>query len=121
MHMPRLILTTVVVLAASCGATCHEPEHGFTVSTRVAKGIGGQAGTRNPPALLNRIMLSVGGDRQFWDGRATSVVDALRNRDYRYRWIERTSLLRQDRDDLVAFVKACSGSLSAVEKGRLPR
>lgn len=60
----------------SC-ATCHEPDHGFTVATRFAKGIGGQAGTRNPPALLNRIMLSVGDDRQFWDGRATSVEDAL--------------------------------------------
>lgn len=32
-----------------------------------------------------------------------------------------TSLSRQDRDDLVAFVEACSGSLPAVEKGRLPR
>lgn len=69
---PRLSADSSV----SC-ATCHEPEHGFTVSTRVAKGIGGQAGTRNPPALLNRIMLSVGEDRQFWDGRATSVEDAL--------------------------------------------
>jgi len=69
---PRLSADSSV----SC-ATCHEPEHGFTVSTRVAKGIAGQAGTRNPPALLNRIMLSVGDDRQFWDGRATSVEDAL--------------------------------------------
>lgn len=60
----------------SC-ATCHEPPHGFTVSTRVAKGIRGQAGNRNHPALLNRIMLSVGEDRQFRDGRATSVEDAL--------------------------------------------
>lgn len=69
---PRLSADATV----SC-ATCHEPDHGFTVATRVAKGIGGQSGTRNPPALLNRIMLSVGDDRQFWDGRATSVEDAL--------------------------------------------
>ena len=69
---PRLSADATV----SC-ATCHEPEHGFTVATRVATGIGGQKGTRNPPALLNRIMLSVGDDRQFWDGRATSVEDAL--------------------------------------------
>jgi cytochrome c peroxidase len=69
---PRLSADSSV----SC-ATCHELEHGFTVATRVAKGVAGQAGTRNPPALLNRIMLSVGDDRQFWDGRATSVEDAL--------------------------------------------
>lgn len=62
--------------SVSC-ATCHEPEHGFTIATPFARGIGGQQGTRNPPALLNRIMLSVGDDRQFWDGRATSVEDAL--------------------------------------------
>jgi cytochrome c peroxidase len=65
------------------------------------------------------------------DGSVATLADVIdwyahagasnRNLDYRYRWIERTSLSRQDRDDLVAFVKACSGSLPAVEKGRLPR
>ena len=60
----------------SC-ATCHDPAHGFTIPTAVAKGVDGRAGRRNPPALLNRIMLAVGDDRQFWDGRATSVEDAL--------------------------------------------
>jgi cytochrome c peroxidase len=69
---PRLSADATV----SC-ATCHEPQYGFTIATPVAKGIGGQPGARNPPALLNRIMLSVGDDRQFWDGRATSVEDAL--------------------------------------------
>lgn len=58
-------------------ASCHEPDRGYTVGTRFATGVSGQQGTRNPPALLNRIMLAVGDDRQMWDGRATSVEDAL--------------------------------------------
>ena len=60
----------------SC-ASCHAPSHGFTVGTSVATGIGGARGTRNPPTLLNRIMLAVGDDRQMWDGSATSIEDAL--------------------------------------------
>jgi cytochrome c peroxidase len=60
----------------SC-ASCHEPEKGYTVSTPFAKGIGGQEGKRNPPTLLNRVMLALGHDQQFWDGRSTSVEDAL--------------------------------------------
>ena len=60
----------------SC-ASCHEPYRGFTVGTRFATGVDGQQGTRNPPALLNRIMLAVGDDKQMWDGRASSVEDAL--------------------------------------------
>jgi cytochrome c peroxidase len=60
----------------SC-ASCHEPEKGYTVSTPLATGIGGQQGKRNPPTLLNRVMLSLGHDQQFWDGRSTSVEDAL--------------------------------------------
>jgi cytochrome c peroxidase len=65
------------------------------------------------------------------DGSVDTLADVIewyahagaanRNLDYRYRWIDRTSLSRQDRDDLVAFVKACSGSLPTVEKSRLPR
>jgi cytochrome c peroxidase len=60
----------------SC-ASCHEPEHGYTVATSVGTGINGQKGRRNPPALLNRVMLALGNDQQFWDGRSTSVEDAL--------------------------------------------
>jgi cytochrome c peroxidase len=69
---PRLSATEDV----SC-ATCHEPARGFTVGTPLATGVGGQVGRRNPPTLLNRIMLAVGDDRQMWDGSATSVEDAL--------------------------------------------
>jgi cytochrome c peroxidase len=60
----------------SC-ATCHDPAHGFTVAEAVVPGVFGEAGRRNPPTLLNRIMLAVGDDRQMWDGRATGVDDAL--------------------------------------------
>jgi cytochrome c peroxidase len=60
----------------SC-ASCHEPDKGYTVATAVASGVKWQKGRRNPPSLLNRIMLGFGEDRQFWDGRATSVEDAL--------------------------------------------
>jgi cytochrome c peroxidase len=60
----------------SC-ASCHEPEKGYTVDTPFATGINGQQGKRNPPALLNRVMLSLGHDKQFWDGRSQSVEDAL--------------------------------------------
>jgi len=60
----------------SC-ASCHEPARGFTVGTPVATGVGGVRGTRNPPTLLNRIMLAVGDDRQMWDGSAASIEDAL--------------------------------------------
>jgi cytochrome c peroxidase len=60
----------------SC-ASCHEPEKGYTVSTPFATGINGQQGKRNPPTLLNRVMLAIGNDQQFWDGRTASVEDAL--------------------------------------------
>jgi len=60
----------------SC-ATCHDPDHGYTVATAFGKGINGQEGRRNPPALLNRISLALGHDQQFWDGSCTSVEDAL--------------------------------------------
>lgn len=60
----------------SC-ASCHEPEKGYSVSTPFASGVGGQVGKRNPPTLLNRVMLALGDDRQFWDGRSASVEEAL--------------------------------------------
>ena len=62
--------------SVSC-ASCHEPEKGYTVDVALAKGINGQMGKRNPPTLLNRVMLALGHDQQFWDGRSESVEDAL--------------------------------------------
>lgn len=60
----------------SC-ASCHEPGKGYTIDSGVATGINGQKGKRNPPTLLNRVMLALGHDQQFWDGRSESVEDAL--------------------------------------------
>ena len=52
----------------SC-ATCHDPKRAFTDGKRIAEGIGGRAGVRNSPTLLNA-MFNAG---QFWDGRAGSL------------------------------------------------
>lgn len=52
----------------SC-ASCHAPEHGFAFPSRVGVGVGGQEGTRNAPAIANRLLSR----EQFWDGRAESL------------------------------------------------
>src|SRR5689334_17423498 len=48
----------------SC-ASCHQPEHAFTDTRVVARGIKGRLGTRNTPTLINAAFESA----QFWDGR----------------------------------------------------
>jgi len=45
---------------------------------------------------------------------------ANRNLDYRYAWVGNVSLSDQDKQDLVAFLRACRGPLPEVETGRLP-
>lgn len=58
----------------SC-ATCHVPEKAFADGLRVAKGIGGQQGTRNTPTLLN-----VGqATSLFWDGRRTTLEEQAKD------------------------------------------
>lgn len=52
----------------SC-ASCHNPSQHFADGLAVAKGIGGQHGTRNTPTVLNAAY-SVA---QFWDGRAATL------------------------------------------------
>lgn len=86
----------------SC-ASCHEPEKGFTVATRVAAGIKGQEGKRNPSTLLNRVMLSRGHDEQFWDGRSTSVEDALLHA------LEDTTEMALARDEAVSKLQGIEG------------
>jgi cytochrome c peroxidase len=54
----------------SC-ATCHDPARAFTDGKRVAIGIGGRAGSRNSPTLLNAMFNA----SQFWDGRAGSLEE----------------------------------------------
>ncbi|MFK7817334.1 MAG: cytochrome-c peroxidase [Planctomycetaceae bacterium] len=60
----------------SC-ATCHDPDHGYTIPKRFGVGVGGQKGTRNPPTLINRLMFAGIGEEEFWDGHAASLEDAV--------------------------------------------
>lgn len=54
----------------SC-ATCHDPAKGFSDGKRVAVGIGGKAGVRHSPTVLNAAF----NDLQFWDGRADTLEE----------------------------------------------
>jgi cytochrome c peroxidase len=54
----------------SC-ATCHDPDKGFSDARPVSIGIGGQAGGRNAPTVMNRLFSK----EQFWDGRAADLED----------------------------------------------
>lgn len=52
----------------SC-ASCHNPDTGFADARRVSLGVGGKAGSRNAPTVLNAAFWS----SQFWDGRAATL------------------------------------------------
>lgn len=52
-------------------ASCHQPQHAFADQRPVAIGVGGRAGRRNAPSLLNRAYSRV----LFWDGRMTSLEE----------------------------------------------
>jgi cytochrome c peroxidase len=71
---PRLSLDASI----SC-ASCHIPEHAFSDSLIVGRGIRGQPGTRNTPSLWN-VAFSTS---FFWDGRRATLeqqaVDPLLN------------------------------------------
>jgi cytochrome c peroxidase len=57
----------------SC-AGCHDPSRAFSGSGPVARGVGGARGTRNVPAIVNRAW----GAAFFWDGRAATLEDQVR-------------------------------------------
>jgi cytochrome c peroxidase len=57
----------------SC-ATCHDPAMAFTDLQRLAIGHDGKIGVRNTPTLLNAMF----SDSQFWDGRAVSLEEQVR-------------------------------------------
>lgn len=57
----------------SC-ATCHDPAMAFADLQRLAIGHDGKAGVRNTPTLLNAVF----SDSQFWDGRAASLEEQVR-------------------------------------------
>jgi cytochrome c peroxidase len=50
-------------------ATCHDPARAFTDGRPVSIGIGGRAGQRNAPTILNALYNKT----QFWDGRVTTL------------------------------------------------
>jgi cytochrome c peroxidase len=52
----------------SC-ATCHNPARAFTDGRPVSIGIGGRAGQRNAPTILNALY----NEKQFWDGRVDTL------------------------------------------------
>lgn len=52
----------------SC-ASCHRPDRAFTDGRPVSVGIGGQAGTRNAPSLLDASVMT----HFFWDGRESAL------------------------------------------------
>ncbi len=54
----------------SC-ASCHDFRRAFSDGRAIAIGVSGRRGTRNAPALLNRVY----GSAQFWDGRAGSLEE----------------------------------------------
>lgn len=54
----------------SC-SSCHNPETGFADPRKVSLGVGGKAGKRNAPTVLNAAYWS----KQFWDGRASSLEE----------------------------------------------
>jgi cytochrome c peroxidase len=54
----------------SC-ATCHNPLMGFTDGRKHSMGVGGKAGVRNAPSVVNAAYVDV----QFWDGRAHSLEE----------------------------------------------
>ncbi len=50
-------------------ASCHRPEHAFSDTVRISRGVYGRRGQRNAPALVNRVY----GRAFFWDGRAATL------------------------------------------------
>ncbi|MDB6160129.1 MAG: cytochrome peroxidase [Gammaproteobacteria bacterium] len=50
-------------------STCHDPARAFTDGKAVSAGIGGRAGQRNSPTVLNALYNAT----QFWDGRAATL------------------------------------------------
>lgn len=58
----------------SC-ASCHQPDRAFADALPVAKGLGGQQGTRNTPTLLNAAYNT----SLFWDGRRATLEEQARD------------------------------------------
>lgn len=59
-------------LSLSC-ASCHQPDHGFSVAEALPAGIKGKPVERHPPSIINRAW----GTLQSWDGRAGSLEEQM--------------------------------------------
>ncbi|MFQ5547771.1 MAG: cytochrome-c peroxidase [Woeseia sp.] len=75
MHRPAEVAfdTRLSVDDSVACATCHDPEKAFTDNPLVSTGINGGQGSRNAPAVINRIGASV----QFHDGRFDTLEQVV--------------------------------------------
>ena len=89
----------------SC-ATCHRPEHAFSDTTPVSRGVGGAPGNRNAPPLVNLAYAS----SLFRDGRAATLEEAV------LRPVEDPTELDLPLEALVARLTADSGYRAAFDE-----
>lgn len=54
-------------------ASCHDPDRAFASNGEVAVGVGGHAGNRNVPAIINRGY----GEHFSWDGRGRTLLEQV--------------------------------------------
>lgn len=54
-------------------ASCHDIDHGLAAPESISPGVFGLQGTRNAPAISNRLM----GRLHFWDGRSVSLEEQV--------------------------------------------
>ncbi|MDO8413547.1 MAG: cytochrome c peroxidase [Gallionellaceae bacterium] len=108
--------------SVSC-ATCHIPEKAFADGLTVAKGLGGQTGTRNTPTLLN-----VAFEKNFfWDGRRATLEEQAQDpfinpREHGFK--EHTQLIATIRNNQayrLAFKKAFSVQPEAITMEHVTR
>ena len=88
-------------------ATCHSPEKAFADNSRVSTGIYGRHGTRNTPAVINR----VGDAEQFRDGRAATLEEQAK-----VPLINPSELGMPSHDAVVEKVKGISGYRDLFER-----
>lgn len=92
--------------SVSC-ATCHAPEKAFADNVRVSTGLNGRQGTRNTPAVINRI----GDSEQLRDGRAGTLEEQAK-----IPLISPLELGMPDYEAVVEKVKGISGYRVLFEK-----
>lgn len=97
----------------SC-ASCHDPEHGWSIATPLAQGVAGRLGERNPPSIINTGLQH----SLFWDGRAKTLeeqaLEPIQNRvemDMDLRELERR--LAADATYVAQFQQAFGGPITA--------